>query len=84
MDMESFFFKNLLRWIWIYHNGFCDFIKSTGRLICARQVAVVGDEMSQSGYRVVRSNKDFGVLGDLGDLGDLRQAKITQVNTTWN
>ena len=37
--------------------------------------------MSQSGYRVVRSNEDFGVLGDLGDLG---RAKITQVDVTWN
>ena len=26
--------------------------------------------MSRSGYHVVRSNEDFGILGDLGDLGD--------------
>ena len=28
-------------------------------------------DVSWSGYCVVHSNKDFGVLGDFGDLGDL-------------
>ena len=45
--------------------------------ICGVEVIVVRFNleklilMSQSGYRVIRSNEDFGVLGDFGDLRDL-------------